>query len=503
MDKKNETYNFKYVNNSETIMLFWVSVGEDVSYKIYFGCGDGEFKPVGTVGANYFITDAGNTKEAYIEAYTKDGEYISTSQIISVEANSNETMEITAVRSYNGVTLTWSENDHIGNYYITKKIDGNYFIQIDTRLPHITINNMKEGDSVKIVSYQCGEDGETPVKISSEFVFSQDKLGYTAPESPKVSVIIPVYNNEKFMVRCIDLVLASSLKETEVIIVDDGSTDNSGKIADWYRDNYPGKVTVIHTENRGAGHARNVGIEAAKGEYIAFADSDDFMSSGMYRKLYEKAVEFDCDISMCSHYMLNNSGAAIFTFPFEETGAYDSDWLLSMTYSKDYKTVAMWNKIYRAELVKAHPLPEIKKEDASWIPVIYSYAQNFCYVSEPLYCYDRTVTNHKSTVTTELHETNNLKYANEFVSSFNSGLLEGNQNKRQLLMQVYIRLVVRALLAEQPQDALFKYVEFLLIHKEEILSNEYIAKDKNLADLLNRIYAQFSLDENNQVLYHK
>lgn len=495
MNKNPVNYQFKYVNNSETLMLFWISADKEITHKIYVGDGSGEFRPAGSIKANYFITDAENVKEAYIEAYSESGEYISTSQIISVKPNSEEIIKITAVKSYNGVMLSWFENDLIGNYYAARKIDGTYYIQGTTNMPQLTINNMKDGDTIKIISFKSDEEGVTPLKISSEFVFSEDKLAFTAPEAPKVSVVIPVYNNEKFMVRCIDSVLSSSLKELEAIIVDDGSTDNSPAIADWYRDNYPGKVTVIHTENKGAAHARNEGIEIAKGEYIAFADSDDVMSSAMYRVLYERAEQYSCDISTCSYMRLMKSAVFFQSFPFEETGAYNIDWLLSVTYAKNYKVIAIWNKIYKTSLVKEHPIPELKYEDSSWTPIIYSYAKNFCYTRMPLYCYERTINKEKPTLSNEFAKLPPLERAVERSKAYETGLAQCNQEKRAFVLQIYVRIIVIHLLRNNPEDVMFQYVSFLLIHKNEIISNEHICKDVELAKLLDRIFAQFVLNE--------
>ena len=95
-------------------------------------------------------------------------------------------------------------------------------------------------------------------------------------ENITFSVIIPIYNVEAFLKECIDSVLQQTYKDYEIILVDDGSTDESGAIADTYARNYPG-INVIHRNNGGLSAARNTGIEAAKGRYIIFVDSDDYI----------------------------------------------------------------------------------------------------------------------------------------------------------------------------------------------------------------------------------
>lgn len=114
-------------------------------------------------------------------------------------------------------------------------------------------------------------------------------------EAPKVSVIVPIYNNQKYLHQCIDSILAQTLREIEIILVDDGSTDNCPQICDEYaaRDS---RVRVIHQPNGGSGVAFNTGMDAAQGAYIGFVESDDWIEPQMYEKLYEKAVKYDVDV---------------------------------------------------------------------------------------------------------------------------------------------------------------------------------------------------------------
>lgn len=117
----------------------------------------------------------------------------------------------------------------------------------------------------------------------------------------KVSVIVPVYNTENYLKRSIDSLLKQSLKELEILIVDDGSTDNSGKILDEYALKYPEKIKVFHKENGGQATARNLALKHCSGEYIGFLDSDDSQKPDMYEKMYRKAKEIDADYVCCGY----------------------------------------------------------------------------------------------------------------------------------------------------------------------------------------------------------
>ena len=122
----------------------------------------------------------------------------------------------------------------------------------------------------------------------------------------KISIVIPIYNVEKYVKRCIDSVLAQTYKNIEIILVDDGSEDNCGEICDEYAksNNY---IKVLHQENSGLAAARNNGIKITTGDYIAFVDSDDYVLPQMYEILYKNMKNYDADISTCNRYRnINN-----------------------------------------------------------------------------------------------------------------------------------------------------------------------------------------------------
>lgn len=117
-------------------------------------------------------------------------------------------------------------------------------------------------------------------------------------EKPKLSIIIPIYNAERYLERCMDSICAQTMTDYEVLLVDDGSTDRSAAICDEY-ERRDSRVRAIHKPNGGAGSARNAGIEAARGAYLAFPDADDWFDPKMYETMYQTAVEGDFDLVLC------------------------------------------------------------------------------------------------------------------------------------------------------------------------------------------------------------
>lgn len=116
-----------------------------------------------------------------------------------------------------------------------------------------------------------------------------------------ISIIVPVYNVEKYLNKCIDSIINQTYKNIEIILVDDGSTDNSGKICDEYllRDS---RIKVIHKNNGGLSSARNEGINISSGEYIGFVDSDDWVEPNMYEEMYKKILYSNADIVDCGYW---------------------------------------------------------------------------------------------------------------------------------------------------------------------------------------------------------
>lgn len=126
--------------------------------------------------------------------------------------------------------------------------------------------------------------------------------------SPEISVIVPIYNVSAYLPACLDSILQQDFDSYEIIAVDDGSTDQSGKIADEYAQRFPEKIRVIHQRNQGLGGARNTGIENASGEYLIFVDSDDTIEKGMLAGLWKIIVHTSAQIIIYGMKIVNENG---------------------------------------------------------------------------------------------------------------------------------------------------------------------------------------------------
>ena len=203
---------------------------------------------------------------------------------------------------------------------------------------------------------------------------------------PIISVIVPVYNVEKYVSKCLDSILKQTLKDIEIIVVDDGSTDNSGSICDRYAEQDK-RIRVFHKENGGLSSARNYGIDRAKGEYIGFIDSDDYIEDDMYEVLFDLILKFDADISMCAIYyvypktVINKStDNEIFVVSNEEA--------IKIVLEAKINTVNAVNKLYRKELFNQvkYPIGKIA-EDAFVIVKLLQQCNRVAITTEKKYYY--------------------------------------------------------------------------------------------------------------------
>ncbi len=170
-----------------------------------------------------------------------------------------------------------------------------------------------------------------------------------AINQPYISVIVPVYNVEIYIEECLNSITGQTLKNIEIIVIIDGSTDNSENIARKLAENNP-NITIINTPNRGLGAARNEGIKHAKGEYLAFVDSDDYIGVNMYKDLYESAKEYDADIVACNFFFAYEDGPEVVQPDMQSKLITDSNEAIhDVLLSRNMNNCA-WNKIYKKAL---------------------------------------------------------------------------------------------------------------------------------------------------------
>ena len=208
--------------------------------------------------------------------------------------------------------------------------------------------------------------------------------------TPLISVIVPVYRVEEYLERCVKSILSQTYKILEVILVDDGSPDQCPAICDACAEKDV-RVKVIHQENKGLSGARNAGIDAASGEYLAFVDSDDYVSPHFIEELYQLLQDTDCAIGQCRFSYVKGDGLV------EEGDSafciYRGESLMEQLYGPEEKAtcfVVAWNKLYRAELFKEtgirYPEGRIHEDEATTYRLFHE-AKKLAFLDRALYGY--------------------------------------------------------------------------------------------------------------------
>lgn len=210
---------------------------------------------------------------------------------------------------------------------------------------------------------------------------------------PYISIIIPIYNVEKYLKKCIDSILCQSFKDFELLLIDDGSPDNSGKICDDYalKDK---RIKVFHKKNGGVSSARNLGINESKGKWICFIDADDWIEKEFCETLRTKSNDIDLIFfTSCNHY---NDGCKKISIPKEIISTTKVDIENTIYYLK-YNSINYeffgytWNKLFKSQIIKQHNIKFIEglsvKEDEIFTTIYCRYINSIYVIPQAIYNY--------------------------------------------------------------------------------------------------------------------
>lgn len=224
--------------------------------------------------------------------------------------------------------------------------------------------------------------------------------------NPKVSIVVPIYNVQEYLGRCLDSLLNQTLSEIEILAINDGSTDSSGRILREYADKDT-RIKVVEKQNGGVSSARNYGIKLSSGDYIGFVDPDDWVDSFMYKELYSTAVAEDADIVMCTYTREYGTHSKVKNFNFPSRLSFNKDEINKKVLRRlvgplDEELTSpemldawgtVWSKLYRADIIKDNnilftDLSEIgTNEDSLFNMEIFYYARSFIFLNSPYYHY--------------------------------------------------------------------------------------------------------------------
>lgn len=315
----------------------------------------------------------------------------------------------------------------------------------------------------------------------------------------EISIIVPIYNVEKYLHKCVDSILNQTFKNYELILVDDGSPDNSPKIADEYAEKYPEIITVLHKKNGGVGDARNYGISHAKGEYILILDSDDYIENDMLECLYNSNLGLNSDIVVCGYKCVNESGN-ILSIMGEKL---PEGKIMTLKENKELLLInsAPWNKMYKRQIFMDYE--DIRYPSGVWYEDIrvtlklINVAKSITYVNKPLYNYlwrEGSQTNNNN-----CDRNSEIMDGMEDIFTYfkNNGTYKEYENELEYItiLHVYLAASVRVLMIDKNHKLLEEFRKFLNQNFPHWEKNKYLheldSNKKRILRLLNN--KQYSL----------
>ncbi len=261
-------------------------------------------------------------------------------------------------------------------------------------------------------------------------------------EKELISVVVPIYNVEQYLPKCIESLLNQTYQNLEIILVDDGATDNCPAICDAYAGKDE-RIKVIHKKNGGLSDARNAGTAAATGACIGFIDSDDFVKPDMYEKMYARIKETGADIAICNFLRVKVDGTPIADanqYMSIDDKIYNSKEAITHLCGDNYEYwVTAWNRLYKAEVAKAVEFPKGKiHEDEFTAHLFYDRAEKIAGISEPFYQY----VIREDSIMTKKYSVKNLAY----VEALNNRILYCAKEDMLFVAQAFLRWMAKYLL---------------------------------------------------------
>jgi glycosyltransferase involved in cell wall biosynthesis len=280
-------------------------------------------------------------------------------------------------------------------------------------------------------------------------------------EEPLISVIVPVYNVETFLPRCLESIISQTYQNIEIILVDDGSTDSSGDICDSFVKT-ESRSSVIHQANRGLWYARNVGQEKSKGDFILFVDSDDYLHVDAIRTLYEALVQHPmCGLAMCKFKLTSTLDEDIRKVDENRTDILSVNQLINRY--RGALCYVVWNKLYRRSLITDVKAREYRiAQDADFNLRVFLRLESLVMVHRELYFWVQR--SGSATKTKDYELTRLMTVSDIYHRNFVENRTDMNLLSVFFLRQLYIRMIylkAHALGTDNKKNAFFQCSEFI------------------------------------------
>ncbi len=300
-----------------------------------------------------------------------------------------------------------------------------------------------------------------------------------------ISIIVPMYNVEKYLERCLKSIQKQSFSDFEVLLIDDGSSDNSAAIAQKFCDT-DDRFHIIHKENSGVSDCRNIGLRKATGEYITFIDSDDYLSPDYLYVLYNTCIQYDADMSYCRFkYSYFNTGISFPNFPSHKATVLDTDTAVDLLIRDMVLHSYPWNKLYRKSLFTENGIeyPCMFFEDLATSTLLLIHSNKLAITDKYLYYYVKHFNSIVSTMNCE--KINDYWRSILIIRNYiqRQGLYERHKDALQFLAKKAYTINIYSIIRQHIIHFSFKNMRHnLQINKklfEYIVSESYKIKDSH------------------------
>ncbi len=489
----------KYVILGKDNLFNDTIICETTDNKIHFN--SDELKGIIAISVEYIFYDEDTSKEIVIDRTIP---YIR-------KLNGYKMVYVSSTYSPYGITLSYAANIIYNKYFIYEKIDGKYIKILETEDFQVTSNKFKEGSTYYVEGYSLEEDGSFKLKCKSFEYVCEPKIEIPNFTKPKVSIIIPVYNGARFISRAIDSILLSSLKEKEIILINDGSTDNSKQLLDWYARRYPSIIKVINKNNEGTPKARYLGLDYVTADYTYYMDQDDFVHPLMLEKMYNCITEEEADFVM---------NKVVVEYGFDNTTLYFNqiddktnpkrcivkdyaDFIMSKHNgsTESFYLVTLWQHMTKTQLYREHKMPDFAKyEDVAYVRSLFSYGKKFAFQMDSYYVWDRRLQNTIGTSSTRSNE----YYSGEekikmyidaifyFLNDYNKDNLDYLIYDTLYDIQRYCAVTINAVYNDNchyNRDNLYMEYAYKYLKNIDVSKNKLLLNDSNLLKTYNGIMA--------------
>lgn len=475
-DKCLDAHHYRIMALSHTFVYYTVDTTREISFKL----------PVDKYSSYIRFK---------VVAESVNGDKLAESNEVNISYLDIEKFEITALSGYRGTTLAFRSKWVYDLYKVYD--EGGLIAETEDPVLELLYKMPKTKLNEIIVEWYIKKDDQYILWWISEGIA---KLPERKKSKYKISVVIPIYNVQFFLSRTIDSILSSSMSDIEIILVDDGSTDESRVICDWYVKNFP-CVSVIHQKNQWVSVARNNWVNEALGEYVGFPDSDDIIHPFMYENLYKACKTEKTDIAIAITIIHNDidSKEYVLSMPGkkDEVVVYTYDEMIKNKHNRDNMYyVSSCNKIVKTEVARQVQFPTkwptnvILYEDSAYTATLYSYIDRFALSKNAYYIYDKRKQNTVGSYSVMYKNESTDDVRKAFIYAYSYPIYNRNKKHKELGDYTnFQRLIESYDKFDKPCPLLDYWNEKLkeVINKQKLYENRLIMNDKHLKDVVNKL----------------